>query len=416
MPDFSRNQTGTITMSRGNVPGNLLVVVMIACVAACYGFGLSLFPQIIPDMRKDLAFDYAFVGAVTGLVQLSTVAFAALGTWLVHRIGAARTVVASVLLCGLCLSSIPAAGNIHVVAGLLMVAGGSGASTFVPMIDLASRVVSAERRGFAMSLISSAPAYGVLINSGVVAAFAGNGHWQMAWYATGAATIALAIVVFVLFGRAGLLAVTAGGDRAEPADGGLPGLRALMPWVMLILMLGFINGMMPYPYLTYLSPFLREELGYSVGFASGLWATIGVAGIGAGFIIGAISSRFGSRHAMLTCYLGFLAAGAVMALDPSAELSILSGILFALGFYPIYGLLPVYFSHRAMPRVAVTVLGMCTVLQGIGGTTGNVLGGVVKTSSQSFGGIYLGVATAAAIAAILTIALPRDRKAEAGIA
>ena len=400
-------------MTSVRLPANVLVAVMIACVATCYGFGLSLFPQIIPDMRKDLAFDYAFVGTVTGLVQLSTVAFAVVGTWLVHRIGAARTVVASVSLCGLCLLGIPATGNLYLVAGLLMIAGGTGASTFVPMIDLASRVVNSNQRGFAMSLISSAPAYGVLINSVLVSAFAGHGHWQMVWYITGGVTVALAVATRILFGRAGLFESAARRDAPLPAADGSAGLRSIMPWVALIFALGFINGMMPYPYLTYLSPFLREELGYSVGFASSLWATIGAVGIGAGFVVGTISSRLGSRYAMLTCYLSCLAAGALMVLDPSMELSIVSGIFLSIGFYPIYGLLPVYVSHRALPRVAVTVLGICTVLQGIGGTTGNFFGGVIKTSTQSFLGIYLAVAVTAALAAAMTMVLPRDSRVSA---
>ena len=400
-------------MTSVRLPGNVLVAVMIACVATCYGFGLSLFPQIIPDMRKDLAFDYAFVGTVTGLVQLSTVAFAALGTWLVHRIGAARTVVASVALCGLCLAGIPVTGNLYAVAGLLMIAGGTGASTFVPMIDLAARVVSTGKRGFAMSLISSAPAYGVLINSALVSAFAGNGRWQMVWYITGAVTVMLAIAAHILFGIAGLFERAARQETLASATGGSASLRSIMPWVALIFALGFINGMMPYPYLTYLSPFLREELGYSVGFASWLWAIIGAVGIGAGFIVGTISSRLGSRYAMLTCYLSCLVAGAFMVFDPSMALSIVSGIFLSLGFYPIYGLLPAYVSHRALPGVAVTVLGICTVLQGIGGTMGNFFGGVIKTSTQSFGGIYLAVAVTAAIAAAMTIMLPGDRRVRA---
>lgn len=388
--------------------GEILVALMIACVATCYGFGLSLFPQIIPDMRRDLGFDYGFVGAVTGLVQLSTVAFALLGTWLVHRIGAARTVVASVSLCGLCLVSIPATGNIYVTACLLMVAGGTGASTFVPMIDLATRVVNTEQRGFAMSLISSAPSYGVLINSALVSAFAGSGHWRIAWYVTGGVTITLAVTVAVLFVRTGLFEETTGQETATAVGGGSPSLRAIMPWGALIFVLGFVNGMMPYPYLTYLSPFLREELGYSVGFASWLWATVGAVGIGAGFVVGTISSRLGSRYAMLACYSSFLIAGVLVVIDPSMELALASAIFFSLGFYPIYGLLPVYVSHRARPRLAVTVLGVCTVLQGIGGTTGNFFGGVIKTSTQSFGGIYLAVVVMALIAAVITIALPKE--------
>ncbi|MGO7565700.1 hypothetical protein ACC754_43255, partial [Rhizobium johnstonii] len=65
-------------------------------------------------------------------------------------------------------------------------------------------------------------------------------------------------------------------------------------------------------------------------------ATIGAVGIGAGFAIGKISSRLGARCAMLACYSSLLAAGALVVLDPSMEFSIMSGIFFSLGFYPIY--------------------------------------------------------------------------------
>ncbi|EPE96851.1 MFS transporter [Rhizobium grahamii] len=391
----------------------LLVTVMIACVATCYGFGLSLFPQIIPDMRRDLAFDYAFVGTVTGLVQLSSVASALISTWLVHRIGAARTVVGSVTLCGLCLLSIPVASNVYVLAALLMMAGSTGASTFVPMIDIASRVVKPDRRGFVMSLISSAPSYGVVINSALVAAFAGSGHWQIAWYTTGAISIALAVATCILFERAGL----SGDPPSRNTDGfaGWPSkLRSITPWVFLIFVLGFLNGVMPFPYLTYLSPLLREERGYTVGAVSVLWATIGAVGIGAGFVLGTVASRFGSRSAMVVCYTCFVAGGVLMHIDTSVELSIIAVASFSLGFYPIYGLLPSYVAYRAGPHVAVTVMGICTVLQGIGGTTGNFLGGLIKTSTQSFGGIYLAAALIAAIAAGISMLLASDREPRHG--
>lgn len=396
-------------MTSARPSSSMLVAVLIACVATCYGFGISLFSQLIPDMRENLGFGYGFVGTVTGLVQLSTVAFALVGTWLAHRIGAARTVGISVLLCGASLVCIPLTGNLTLIAILLMTAGGSGASTFVPMIDLVSRVVSVQQRGFAMSLVSSAPAYGVLTNSLLVSTLAGNGHWPLIWYLTGAATILLAAAAHILFTRAGLIENVSSHAAPGTASGSSASIRSALPWVALIFALGFINGMMPYPYLTYLSPFMREELGYSVGFASGLWATIGVVGIAAGFVVGAISSRLGSRLAMLFCYLNFLAAGVILVAMPVMPLSIVSGMLFSLGFYPIYGLLPAYVSHRTMPRVAVTILGVCTVLQGIGGTAGNVLGGLIKTSSGSFDGIYLAVALASALAILMTVTLPKDR-------
>jgi predicted MFS family arabinose efflux permease len=166
-----------------------------------------------------------------------------------------------------------------VVAGLLMVAGATGASTFVPMINLASRVVRAEQRGFAMSLISSAPAFGVLINSALVAAYAGSGHWQMVWSLTGAATIALAVVTHILFGRAGLFDSGTSHETLAPTAGGSASLRSIMPWVTLIFALGFINGLMPYPYLTYLcrscarNSAIPSALPHGFGQRSGRWGS-----------------------------------------------------------------------------------------------------------------------------------------------
>ncbi|MGO8256621.1 MFS transporter, partial [Rhizobium ruizarguesonis] len=85
----------------------------------------------------------------------------------------------------------------------------------------------AEQRGFAMSLISSAPAFGVLINSSLVAAYAGSGHWQMVCYLTGAATITLAIVTHILFGRAVLFDGGTSHETLASTAGASASLRAI---------------------------------------------------------------------------------------------------------------------------------------------------------------------------------------------
>jgi MFS family permease len=384
------------------------VAVLVACVAACYGFGLSLFPQIVPDMRADLGFDYVFVGTTTALVQFSTVVFAILAAWFSPRVGAAQVVIASVTLCSLCLLAIPLSGNTLVVGALLALIGGSGASTFVPMINLVSRTVSPGHRGFVMSVVSSAPAYGVVVNSLLVPNFAGAGHWQTVWYIVGSITALLVLIAIFTFHRAGLFAKQRGDAEANELSKDRGGIRAAMPWVLLIWALSFFNGLSPYPYLGFLSPYLREELGYSVSYAGWLWGMTGIVGIFAGFLAGAISSRVGTRAAILFCYVNFLVAGLLMFLAPTPALAILAGALFSLGFYPIYGLLPAYVSHRTSAVAAVTIFGISTVVQGIGGASGNYLGGMIKSASDSFSGIYLAFAAAGAFSIILTITLPRQ--------
>jgi MFS family permease len=399
------NNTATEPVSSSSL---LTVAVMVACVAASYGFGLSLFPQVVPDMRADLGFGYAFVSTATALAQFSTVVFAILAAWLTPRIGAAQVVIASVALCGLSLLAIPLSSDPIVIGAMLTLMGGSGASTFVPMINLVSRTVPPRQRGFVMSVISSAPAYGVLTNSLLVPSFAGSGNWQTVWYIVGGITILLAAAATLTFRRAGLFTSQAEELHAGTSPEHANGIRSAMPWVLLILALSFFNGFSPYPYLGYLSPYLREELGYSVSYAAWLWSMIGIVGIFAGFLAGAISSRVGTRAAILFCYVNFLAAGLIMDFAPTPALAILAGVLFAFGFYPIYGLLPAYVSHRTSTGLAVSIFGLSTVVQGLGGASGNFLGGMIRIQSLSFGGIYLAVAVVAVICIALTILLPKQ--------
>ena len=181
-----------------------------------------------------------------------------------------------------------------------------------------------------------------------------------------------------------------------------------MPWVLVILLLGFFNGFATYPYLNFLSATLREELGYSIGFAAGLWSVIGCVGIFAGFLVGGISARFGVRTAILVCYASAFAANGLMASAPGPALAVLSAVLFALSFYPIYGLVPAYVSLKTSPATAVTVFGMVTVLQGIGGTLGNYISGLSQELTGTFSWIYVGCSVSGVICLIATLGLPRQ--------
>jgi predicted MFS family arabinose efflux permease len=315
------------------VPGSLIVALLTMFVAACYGFGISLFAQLIPDMRADLGFDYSLVGTITAAVQIAFLLFALLGAWLSPRLGAAQVVVGSTAVCGLCLLVVPSTHSVPVVAAMLAIMGGMAASVFVPMIDLVGRVVAPQHRGFAMSMVSSGTSYGVVIDSLLVPVFVGTGNWRIVWVIVGLGTLAVVGLACLAFRRAGLFQqqVDVADQRSEaPARAGI---RAAMPWVLLIWALSLLNGFSTYPFQNFLSPYLREEIGFSVSYAAWVWGTIGVVGMVAGLAVGWMSSRLGLRLAILFCYLCFLVAGAILAFWPTAPLGVASGVLFSLGFY-----------------------------------------------------------------------------------
>ena len=315
----------------------------------------------------------------------------------------------STTVCGICLLLVPSTHSVVLLAALLATMGGMAASVFVPMIDLVGRVVSPANRGFAMSLVSSGTSYGVVIDSVLVPLFPG-GRWRTVWDIVGLATLVTVALAFVVFRRADLFRLggsgAAGGPAGGQADGGI---RAAMPWVLVIWALSFLNGLSTYPFQNYLSPYLREELGFTVSYAASVWGTIGVVGTVAGLSVGWLSSRLGLQSAILFCYLCFLLAGAILAFAPTAQLSLLSGVLFSLGFYPIFGLLPAYASHRTSAATAVSIFGLGNVAQGLGGMTGNFGAGIIKTTTHSFSGIYLTFAGLALLCILLAMILPRSR-------
>ena len=143
-------------------------------------------------------------------------------------------------------------------------------------------------------------------------------------------------------------------------------------------------------------------------YAAWVWGAMGVVGMVAGLAVGSLSTRFGLRAAILFCYLCFLLAGAILALAPRGPLPVAAGILFSLGFYAIFGLLPAYVSHRTTVAAAVTIFGISNVAQGLGGTAGNVAAGAVKGATQGFAGIYLGFAVLVLACALLSSRLRRD--------
>ncbi|MDO9322150.1 MAG: MFS transporter [Pseudomonas sp.] len=389
-----------------------IVVLLTSLVAATYGFGIYLFAQLVPDMQASLGFDFSYVGSITASAQLGFLLCALLAVWLTPIIGGGRMIVASGAVCALALLLIPLSNNILTIGALLTLLAGTAATVFVPMVDVITRVTAYRYRGLAMGLVSSGTSYGVAINSLLVPLYAAQGEWRSVWWWVGLLTVAMTLLVLVVFNKGGLLspkvplAVT-----PMAVELAVPRRRSALikPWVLLIWSMNFLIGFATFPFQTYLSSYLRTELGFDVQFSAQVWAVIGLVGMFAGLAVGWISDRIGLRAAMLLVYGCVVAASLIFATHPSGHWPLIAAGLFSTAFYPIFGLIPAYVSKLASSgAMAVSIFGVANVMQGSGGMLGNYGAGLLANHSGSFAGVYATISGVGVLLIVLTLKLPKE--------
>jgi len=390
-----------------------VTVILTGFVAATYGFGFYLFAQLVPDMRRDLGLDYATVGIITAGAQCGFLLFAMLGGWLTPRIGGGQVVVGSALLCGLCLILLSVVKAVPAMAALLVVMGGAAASVYVPMIELVGRVVVYRHRGKVLGLLSSGTSYGVFLNSLLVPPFIAAGNWQGVWLTVGSLTLAITAVGAFTFWRLGLIQAPMR-STIRAGDTKVGTYRFLVPWVILIWLMTFLNGLSMMPFQTYLSPYLREELGFGTPFAAKVWATLGIIGMVAGFAVGWLSDRIGVRFSLVLSYACTAGAAIILILAPVGIMPMIAGVLFALAFYPVFGLVPAYVSKMTDGRTATQVFAVANVTLGVGGICGNFAGGILKNATGSFVQIYEAITLIALLLSIASLLLPNETRYQGG--
>ncbi len=387
----------------------LIVLLLTGLVAATYGFGIYLFAQLVPDMRASLGFDIAYVGTITAAGQAGFLASALLAAWLTPRVGGGWMIFGSGAVCALALLLMPLAQNVVLIGLLLTVLAGTAATVFVPMVDVIARAVPYQYRGMAMGLVSSGTSYGVFINSLLVPLYASQGEWRTVWWIVGLITVVLVAGVFLVFKCARLFM-----RNDESASEGAPRkgvLReALQGWVYKVWSMNFLIGFSTFPFQNYLSSYLRTELHFGVEYTAQIWASIGFVGMFSGLALGALSDRIGLRAAMLMVYVCVATAAVILVVAPTGYWPLVAGIVFAVAFYPIFGLIPAYVSKMARgAALAVTIFGIANIMQGVGGMLGNYCAGLLASLSGSFVAVYGVIAGVAVVLAVLTVCLPNER-------
>ena len=369
----------------------VIVFLMTSIVMSTYGFGRYLFPIIIPDMMKDIQFSYLTVGLITGGNQICYLSFSYFSGQLTKRISAGILVISSILLCSSILTALYFIENIWIIGILISSLGIFTATSWVPMVNIVTEVVSPDHRSKALGLISSGTSYGLLISGVAVPYILLNYNWQTVWLVFGIFALIIAFLGLLFFIQWNLFAdKSKKGKNTEKKSIQLNSTEIRFQIFYLVTIM-FFTGLTLVPFKNYIIPYVRSELGFSVELAGQLWSVIGILGICSGFLVGAIADKISIRLTLKLSYLFIVLASFLLSFCPTYFTILLAGFLFGAAFFGIFGLIPSYISKIIPSDNPAAVFGITNLALGIGSAAGNYLCGWVKYLTGSFIYIFIGI-------------------------
>ena len=397
------------------ISGLTISIIFAAYIAVNYGFAIDLFSMVVPDMKKDLGLSYTTVGNISACVRGGFLAASLLTMYLVQWVGAGRLVYLSVAICTACFWGLTLANSAWVVGSLMTLIGACAASVYIPMVGVVGRFVAKKYHGRVIGFICGGQSLGVIGASWLVPYAITHHTWRQAWTTVGIIGVATLVLTCLPLWKIRVFESTPESDESGTAEGASLGKEAGVPWAKgtyLILILYFLSAFSFNPFQTYLSPYLRGELGFSVEAAAGVWSLIALPGVVSGLFMGYLADRLGISVSLVVAYGATLVATLILLLAPHSHAMALGSLLFGIAFYSIFGLIPAYISKVNSPAVAVKVFALANIAHGAGGISGNFFGGRSKDILGTFQWLYALIAMVLVGLIILSLILPKEKERE----
>ena len=254
-------------------------------------------------------------------------------------------------------------------------------------------MIPASHRSRVLGLASSGAAFAICLNGILIALLQGislGAFWLIC------AGLTLIVTGLTLWALAPLGRQPDARSRAATSLG-----RVLRHWLRLcleqpiavhiLLLSGFI-GSISGPFLNFLSAFASERLGAGPQVTGSLWTLIGACGALGGMSLGSLADRWGALRVMAISIGAFGLAMLGLLLHPGLLLTWLAAGLFALFYFPVWGLMAAYLSARLTPVQSLQVVSLSMVGYGLGSASANWVNGLLLQASGSFAIIHAWIA------------------------
>jgi len=369
-------------MSRRKDPQTLKSVVAVVlatlCIAVTYAFGLYLFASVEPSIRSDIGFGQNTTGLLTAIGMAGFLLLSLLSGILRDRLGAAYLTLGTLAVCGLFLLWQANSDSVGELAVQRFVLGACTATIWAPMAEIIPRFVSKAYQGRILGLISSGTNFGLVMNGGLMVVVLEFGSWRELFLVTAGLAALLAVI------WASTVVRWDQRYRAhEPTTELNPEITTRNQYipdpVRPILALAALAAFTGMPATTFLAAFTIGDLGLSETVSAVAWTLMGLVGMVSGVAMGGISDWFGYRSAFsLAMVILMIGSATVVLAVPSAVSPLLIAGCLAIGFFPIYGLIPSFIAKTVSNRIATRTFGFVNVALGVSGMLGNAIAGYVR--------------------------------------
>ncbi|MCF7533678.1 MFS transporter [Pseudomonas petrae] len=393
----------------------VLALIFTACNATTHGFSIFLYSALLPEIREVFEMSYSQAAFIAALLQLfymgASIVSGIAAAWISPRNMVRLTMALSPALLALAVATpwvLPFALCLALVSACAV-------SNWNAIAALAGEVIPASHRSRVLGLASSGAAFAICLNGLLIALLQGISLTHF-WLICAGLTLMVTLLTFWA------LAPLTEHARIKPASA--PSLsRVLRQWLQLcvehpvalhILLLSGCTGAVSGPFLNFLSAFATDRLGANAQVTGSLWTLIGIGGVVGGLLLGSLADRWGGLRVMAASISAFGVSMLALLWQPGLGLTWLAAGLFALFYFPVWGLMAAYLSARLSPVHSLQVVSLSMVGYGLGSATANGFCGWLLQASGQFALVHGWIACCVtASLLLLRLMARRQRRAPA---
>ncbi|SDP58574.1 MFS transporter [Desulforhopalus singaporensis] len=402
--------TARIILPQEKLRPLIITLVCTMLTGASYGFGLYLFPMVMPEILHDLKLSYSDAGVITAAAQTAPLFMIPLAGYLTGRVGGLRLIVFSQIFGAALLLALYYVQGFFSLLIVVLLMRGWPLLVWIPLVMVAAEHIEFKWRATMLTVASSGACFFVFVDGALSSYFLERHHWRYLW-----PTAALCCLVFGVSAWLGLCRVNAWEYKRAGRSGKKRSYGELLKWAktrsgVITFVVFALTGLTFTPFQTYLASYLRDNLNLTIAVTGAMWSVMGIAGIGGGLVMGVITDRMGARIALFLTF--FLAAvSAVLICMPITTAQVMGmAVCYGIAQAVIYGLAPAYMSKILAPESSVTAVSAGTLLLVSTAFFGNLLGGWSSEYFGSFFWLYLTTGLFFTMGALVSLGLTREQQ------
>lgn len=368
-----------------------IVIATVCCLLTgiAYGFGMYLFPMVMPEMLSELNLTYTDAGIVTGFGQIAPLLLLPFISRLTRRIGALRLIVSCQIIGATLLFSLSFIQGFYSLLLLIFLLRGWPMLVWIPLISVVTSNFNLNWRATVLTTASATACFFVFINGLLSSFFLEHFDWRALWQVVASICLITGIGCWL-----SLKLVHAWQEQGDNQDKKKGSFSEILIWcrtrsgIRLLLLFG-ITGFSFVPFQIYLAPYLRDNLGLALESSALMWSVMGISGMMGGMVMGRVTDLFGVKASYLLVFTMAAISATMVSLPIKPAQLIIMAIFFGVAQATIYGLGPAYIAKVLPPESATTALSSATTVMVLASLMGNFLGGWSGGQFSSFWYLYV---------------------------